>query len=119
MRLSNSSVLGFSTFGAAGPSPPPPPGAGAGIRGFCNRSDIGIIKSVVQRGEIQTQQVIYGSGVINDLETVLDLLWVKKVTEIQLNGSLTAAQEQVIPLSRLDTAAEFFNAPAPHSRTRT
>src|SRR5262245_45538619 len=30
MRLSSSSVFGFSTLGAAGPPPPPPPGAGIG-----------------------------------------------------------------------------------------
>jgi hypothetical protein len=31
MRLSNSSVLGLSTFGALGPSPPPPPVGAIGL----------------------------------------------------------------------------------------
>src|SRR3974390_2497258 len=116
MRLSNSSVLGFSTFGAVGPSPPPPLGAGTGIRGFCNRSDISVVKPIVESCKFQAQQVIHGTGLVNHFEAVFDLLRVKQVAQIELNGSLGAAQEQVIPLGGLHAAAEFLNTPATHRR---
>jgi hypothetical protein len=77
MRLSSSSVLGFSTFGALGPSPPPPGEDGG--RGFCMRSGIRVIMSADEFCKFQSCQIVNGLGIVDDFQTLLNLHWIKKI----------------------------------------
>src|SRR5437868_9925169 len=115
MRLSSSSVLGFSTFGALGPSPPP--GDEGGRCGFWIRSGIKIIMCVNVFRKFKLSQIVHGFGRVNDLEPQLNLARIEEIAKVDFDGALGAAKQNVIPLGRLDHRPEFLDTATPDSGT--
>src|SRR6185436_14167897 len=91
--LSNSSVFGFSTFGADGPSPPPPPPrAGRGGAGFRIWSGISLVRCfqhTVTRSDdlrkFQLRQIFHCLRVDDDFEALPDESWVEQIAQIKFD----------------------------------
>ena len=102
MRLSSSSVFGFSTRGERGESPPPPPGVGFAGWGFCIRSGI---KSVLFRlfgqlhqfCKLQNGQILHRLRGADHFQALFDEIWIKQVSQIKLDLFVRAVEEDVVP----------------------
>lgn len=101
MRFSSSSVLGFSTFGADGPSPPPPPpGAGIGGMGLVSLSGIAgeLMVQLNELGKWELQQIFDGARGGNGHQALADLSQAEQASQVEFNQAAGAAERDVIPL---------------------